>query len=30
MEDSGLRFEERKHHVFRYPLCKAELKAVVL
>ena len=30
MEDCGLRFEEREHDVFRCPVCKAELKAVVL
>lgn len=30
MDDCGLRFEEREHDVFRCPVCKAELKAVVL
>jgi hypothetical protein len=30
VDDCGLRFEELKHHVFRCPVCKTELKTVIL
>jgi hypothetical protein len=30
VDDCGLRFEELKHNVFRCPVCKTELKAIIL